>query len=544
MASATPSPLHRQIARVSRRLFLQTLLDSLAWCWAGAFLLAAVWFLADPLVPGDRPEGLRWWVAGGLAGLGAVLAVALAVLRAPSKLAAALSMDERFGLKERVTTSLTLPPDAAALPAAQALLEDVNDKVANLDIGSGFPVGLRWNAALVPVGGLLLAAVALFYDPTRTQATTPPADESAKAPANKAEIDQKMKELQKKAREKRETEKAKGTKADPLDDELQKVLNKKHDTNDEVRDRIKDLTALEEKIKNRQDSLAEKAQAVKDQLQQMNKAAGTDPKDGPAKELQKALQKGDFKKAEEEVERLVKKLQNNEMTQEEKEQLRKQLKDLKEKMERAADPSKEDVDKLQELRKQGKIDEQQLKKALDDLKKKNESKMSPEDKKKMEDLADALAQCEQGMKEGDGNKASEGLKKAAAAMRKMDDLDDLKDLDEQLEQIQDAKRCMCQGMNNMPVPAQGRRPEGDPHETRSYTTRIRGNFDPKGQKELTGYAPGTSYKKKSSAEIAGEIKQASQEAPEAIERQRIPRAATDMARGYYENLRKMSGDEK
>jgi hypothetical protein len=55
-----------------------------------------------------------------------------------------------------------------------------------------------------------------------------------------------------------------------------------------------------------------------------------------------------------------------------------------------------------------------------------------------------------------------------------------------------------------------------------------------------GYAPGQSFRKKTTAEIAGEVKQASQEAPEAIEQQRIPKAARDMAKGYFRNL----GDQK
>lgn len=36
--------------------------------------------------------------------------------------------------------------------------------------------------------------------------------------------------------------------------------------------------------------------------------------------------------------------------------------------------------------------------------------------------------------------------------------------------------------------------------------------------------------------MEGEIKQASQEAPQAIETQRIPKAARDMAKGYFRNL--------
>jgi uncharacterized coiled-coil DUF342 family protein len=533
--------LYRQIARVSRRLFLQTLLDSLAWCWAGAVLLATIWFLVEPFVPGDRPEWSRWAVAGSLGGLATLLAVVLALIRAPSRLAAALLLDERFGLKERVTTSLTLAPEHVPLPAAQALLADVGERVVSLDIRSRFPVALRWHALLVPLGGLLLAVVAVFYEPSRTQATPLPED-LALAPANRSEIEQKVKELEKKAREKRELNKATGEKADPLDEELKKLLNRPRDTQEEVRNRIKDLTALEEKIKNRQDALAEKAQAIKDQLRQMNQMSGMDTKNGPAKDLQKAVDKGDFNKAQEEVERLAKKLKNNELTEQDREQLKKQLQDLQEKLKRLSDP-KEQEEKLQELRRQGKIDQDQLDRALDQLRK-NSQRLNRDDQERLQEIADALRECERCMKRGDSDKAAEALKKAGQCMRKMDDLENMQEMQEQLEQLEGCKRSMCQGVDGNPVPAQGRRPEGDPHETGSFTSRVKGDFDPKGQKELTGYAPGTSFKKKSAAEIAGEIKEASQEAPEALERQRIPRAAADMAKGYYENLRKIGEEEK
>src|SRR5260370_15791313 len=50
------SPLHRQIARVSRRLFLQTLLACLLWCWAGSLVVVAGWFFLQPhLFPALSP---------------------------------------------------------------------------------------------------------------------------------------------------------------------------------------------------------------------------------------------------------------------------------------------------------------------------------------------------------------------------------------------------------------------------------------------------------------------------------------------------------
>src|SRR5262249_16900005 len=50
MPVSSHSQLHRQLVRVSRRLFGQSLLDALIWCWAGALLLGTAWCLAEPHV--------------------------------------------------------------------------------------------------------------------------------------------------------------------------------------------------------------------------------------------------------------------------------------------------------------------------------------------------------------------------------------------------------------------------------------------------------------------------------------------------------------
>src|SRR5262245_58347705 len=103
----------RQVGRVRRRLFVGGLLCLLAWCWAGALALAAAWFLVQPYLLPEAPGPLRWYVVAGLLGAGTLLALALGWLRRPSPVAAALSLDERFNLKERVVTSLTLTPAEA-----------------------------------------------------------------------------------------------------------------------------------------------------------------------------------------------------------------------------------------------------------------------------------------------------------------------------------------------------------------------------------------------------------------------------------------------
>ncbi|MDT9115742.1 hypothetical protein RSW44_24745, partial [Escherichia coli] len=60
------SPLDRQLAAVRRRLYLQTFLDRLVWCWSAALVLGSLWFFAESFVVAGAPAWLKWAVAGGL----------------------------------------------------------------------------------------------------------------------------------------------------------------------------------------------------------------------------------------------------------------------------------------------------------------------------------------------------------------------------------------------------------------------------------------------------------------------------------------------
>src|SRR5438093_1542533 len=91
------------------------------------------------------------------------------------------------------------------------------------------------------------------------------------------------------------------------------------------------------------------------------------------------------------------------------------------------------------------------------------------------------------------------------------------------------------GPGDNPVPAQGKRPIGDKTATKKIDARQRTELT-KGKLIHEGYAPGQNFKQKTGPELAGEIKQAAQEAPDVIEQQPIPKAARDMAKGYFRNL--------
>ena len=376
MAKSKLPLLQVQIRHAYRRLQLQSVLNALVWCWAGAILLAAGWCLLEPWIVEASKPGLRWQIAAGLFIVGTLTAIAIGWKRAPSLVDAALSIDERFDLRERVTTSLTLAPDQADSPAGRALLADVNKKIADLDIYSKFPLQLSGWAALVPAAALLLGLIGVFYEPTQTKASLAKA-ELAAAPTNAKELDQKMQDLKRKKTEST-TEKPKSEDLEKLEADLEQIANRPRNNKEEVRERIKEMTSLEQQMKDKERDMTDRSRALKQQLQKLDKMAAAQGAEGPAKDLEKSLAQGKFDKAKEDIERLAKQLQNNTMDEKQKEQLKDQLEKLKDKIQELAEQKDNEL-QLKEMN----LDPETLKRELDQLKK---------DGQKMKDLANLAKQ--------------------------------------------------------------------------------------------------------------------------------------------------------
>src|ERR1043166_181819 len=116
--------IDKQVTRARRRLITQLLVRHLAIAWAAGLLLTAGWMLAEPYAVANPADWLHWAVLGGTVGVLTLGAVVQTVRRAPSRAEAALALDERFGLRERVVTVLSLTPDLHNSPAGAALLTD------------------------------------------------------------------------------------------------------------------------------------------------------------------------------------------------------------------------------------------------------------------------------------------------------------------------------------------------------------------------------------------------------------------------------------
>ena len=214
------STLDRQVGRVRLRMFLGSLLASVAWSWVAVLAVAVCWFLSQPYLMPNAPawlarSSLPWREAGwqswlslsavlaGLGGVATLVAIVLTALRAPTPVAAALSLDERFALKERVTTSITLAPDEAASPAGQALLADVEQRLGKVRVGDRFPIGLPWKPAALLPGALAILCVVFFWNP-RVGASRSGDEGDYANPVVKEDLDQNMKQLAVKKRREEE----------------------------------------------------------------------------------------------------------------------------------------------------------------------------------------------------------------------------------------------------------------------------------------------------------------------------------------------------
>jgi hypothetical protein len=575
------SALVRQVSRVRRRLFLGSLLATVAWGWVAALAVAAGWFLVQPYLIGEPPAWLRWAVVGGLAVAGTLVAVIVSVLRAPSSVSAALSLDHRFALKERVTTSLTLAPDELASPAGQALLADVEQRLAGVRVGDRFPIALPWKpAAMLPLTGLAVLLVALFWNPQLGAGGTGDSEDELLNPAAKGDVEKQMKALAVKPRPKKPEEQPKSAEMKRIEDEIDKFTRRPRDTREEVRDRIKDATALEDEIRRQQKEQAARMEALKEQMKQVERLSRKDRdkdknKEGPAKKAAGAVARGemeqaaaefekisqqldkeeekerlrrkqhdpkasdqDKKKAQEELEKLEK---ESKLSRKDREDLKKQLDDLANQLERLTRNKEELAKELKDLLDKGEIDKEQLERELEQLDK-NAEKLSPEE---IKELVEALKQCKDCMGEGKDGEAAKKLQEAAKKCAGMCKGGNGQGLARKLAQIQQVRRALSRSLAGQGGPGGGPRPQGkDTGDTATEDKYAPGQWD-KGKLEVVGEGPLGGFKgPRKPSEMSEEIRQAAQEAPAAIDRQRLPPSARKMARGYFEKVRGPDKDKK
>ena len=176
----------------------------------------------------------------------------------------------------------------------------------------------------------------------------------------------------------------------------------------------------------------------------------------------------------------------------------------------------------------------------------------------LEDLARKLGEAGKSLKAGDLDRLARELEGVKGQLRDLrGEVEDLKDLQDQIDRLQDVKEGLAgrgegrpgdpkpggtegsreAGIATGSGPASGARPENPNAPTaRGADERQRAPFDPRGRKAYGGAVAGPAFTKRSPVEMAGAIEQAAQEAPEALDAQRLSRDDKEAVKEFYQRL--------
>ena len=403
--------LLKEIRRVQRRLAVQHFLGILGWCWFGSLLAAAVAVAAARIWPLETVMRIRdWhWLAGFLAA-GLIVAVGWTLLTVTPAIRAALEIDRRCGLKERVSSTLAMNDADRQSEAGQALIADADARLRRTAVLEKFPVRSPRHLLLPLVPAAVLLAAMIFWPPAEKKVVAA-ADPTPSGPPP-VEVKKSAEELRQKLAERRKEAEKQGLKdATELLKKLEEGTNELKSQGDREKALVK-LNDLARELQERRKQLGGSGDAMK---RQMEKIQGIDQ--GPADKLAKALAKGDFDKAARELEKLQKQLADNKLDQAKKDELAKQIEQLKQKIN---DLAKQAKDAQTDLRQRA----NQLKQAGDNAaadKLEDEIQRMQQQGPQMDclkSLANKLGQCAGQMKQGKGDQAAQTMQQALQQMRR------------------------------------------------------------------------------------------------------------------------------
>ena len=552
----------RQVSRARRRLqafqfvqfFSRTLLVT---------LLLAVMALAVPKIWSVDFGGPIWtwsWIVGAV--IVALLSGAgMTFWRGQTTIEVAIEIDRRFGLKERVSSSLALSPAERDAGAGVALVRDASRRVSRVEINEKFPWKVRW-PELSPLL-LILAVVALM--------TIPDAEQKARANAPTAvEVRRQIHKVAEQASEKFKRQRKQIAErnlkeiADLLLQAERVAEDIKKDAGIDRKKAAIKLNNLARDLEKRRSEMGDRA-SLKKQLDQLK-----DLKAGPAEKLGKAMREGDFGKAANELAALKKKLEAGTLSKEEQKKLAEQLEQMQNSLQQLAESQQQ---KKQDLQKQ--IDEARANNDLakaGDLQRQLEA-LQAQDKQveSLQRMASKLAQTRQQLQNGDQQAAAQQLAQTAQDLQQLQDageqLEVMQVLESQLSEMRDMMNCQqcngagcqaCQSNSAKSLAAQsqnanggqgdrpgnGRKGEGagqgyrseERTDTDTVQARNRGNAKA-GPSVITGDADGPNKAGLSKTAAREVIESAEHADTDPLENVRLPRVERDHSNEYFDKLR-------
>jgi hypothetical protein len=553
--------LLKEIRRVQRRLAVQHFLGILGWCWFASLLAAAVAVGAARVWPLQPMVGIRdWhWLAGFLVAGLAVATIWTCMTIAPS-IRAALEIDRRCGLKERVSSTLAMTAADRQSEAGQALIADTGARLRRTAVLDRFPVRPPGHL-LLPLAPAVVALAAMFlWSPAERKVAA--ATEPAATPPPLA-VTRSADDLRQKLAERRKEAEKAGLK------DATELLKKLEEGTDELKSQperekaIVKLNDLARRLQERKKQLGGNGEPLKRQMEQIQ---GIDK--GPADKLAKALAKGDFEKAADELDQLKKQLSDKKLDPTKKDELAKQMEQLKQKIEQMAQQAK---DALADMQKQA----DQMRQAGDpaatnklEEQIQRMQQMGPQ-MDSLKSLCNKLGQCANQMKQGNSDQAAQSMKEAMRQMQEMAQQQrEMKTLDGALETLDDARRQMtcekcggkgckeCQGQgegNEMAKGDEGEEHDGKPGQGigtgpgngarpeakadgRFYDSRVSQKVG-KGTGMVTGVTDGPNLKNQAEAEIQQAAAAIEHGSTNPLSGQHLPKKQREHAQEYFDSFR-------
>lgn len=367
--------LQHQVKNAQRRLWLNRWIEK--WGWMLLFSTAAwtLLWLADRLLGFGAPMLIAIWIGLGVSVIGASVWF---FLTRDSALDAATSLDVAAGLRERVSSALTVDSKSED-PFASAVVADAERAVAGLTprrfIPLRWPSSLSLSAAMLVIAllSLLLPEFDLLHRREAAAQAQVQRDANKRATAALVRPVTAMQQVAEKTGDPSLAEDVK--KLDALRDRKDVEASVKR------REAMKTLDRLQDALKKQaEDERFKQLNETKKRLRQIGPSS--DPKSEVA-QLMDSLSKGDLGEAQNEIkklqESLAKKAKNGELDEKKRTEMQKQLNELSKKLEQAA----QDKQSQEELKKTG-LSEAEAKRVLETLAKK--------DPQQLEKMAKELAQ--------------------------------------------------------------------------------------------------------------------------------------------------------
>ncbi len=526
--------LRKQVGRAHRRIVFQRFLGILCWCWFATLLVAAAGIAISKYWPEQMAAVADWhWISGALA-TGLVAALGWTLLRRQDALDAAIEVDRRFGLRERVSSVLSLSPTELDTPIGKALVEDAQRRIDKLYIPEHFRVRLgRWS--LLPLLPAVAAFLIALFVPPRV------IEQQAEAKQDVAAVKKQVKEsseaLRKKMLEQRKEAKEKGLKdAEELFEKIERGAKELTKGESDRKQTLVSLNDLAKEIEKRRQGIGD-AEQLKKQLNQLK-----DLKQGPADKMADALKNGDVQEALKELEQLKQQLREGKLNEDAKMKLADQMADMQKKIREIADNHKkkmEDLEqRIQQKREAGQKEEaEELQRQLDRM------AAQQQQMKQMQEMGEKLGQCAKCLQEGKAEEAMAQLEGLQANLNDMkQQLDEMEMLDAAMDEISQAKG-MMQGMNKRGDPGDGLgegRGFGDRPEERTdvkFHDSLVKQKTGKGAAIVTGFAEGPNAKGQVTQQISAQVEAAKSDSADPLTNQRLPRDYRDHAKGYFDAFR-------